>query len=89
MKHTTIAVDVAKSVFEIAVSIHPGQVAERHRLSRDAFLRFFAERQPATVLMDACGSAHHWGRQVEALGHRMLLLLTNGSRGVDGAGRCG
>ena len=67
MKHTTIAVDVAKSVFEIAVSRHPGQVAERHRLSRDAFLRFFAERQPATVLMEACGSSHHWGRQLQAL----------------------
>lgn len=74
MQHTTIAVDLAKSVFEIAVSIHPGQVAERHRLSRDAFLRFFAERQPATVLMEACGSAHHWARQIQALGHTVLLL---------------
>jgi transposase len=74
MKHTMIAVDLAKSVFEIAVSNHPGQVAERHRLSRDAFLRFFAERRPATVLMEACGSSHHWARRVQALGHHVLLL---------------
>ena len=66
MKHTMIAVDVAKSVFEIAVSDRPGRVTERHRLSREAFLRFFAERQPATVLMEACGSAHHWGRQLQS-----------------------
>ena len=66
MKHTTIAVDLAKSVFEIAVSIHPGQVAERHRLTRDAFLRIFAERQPAAVLLEACGSAHHWAAWVSA-----------------------
>ena len=39
-----------------------------------AFLRIFAERQPATVLIKACGSAHHWGRQLQALVHRVLLL---------------
>jgi len=80
MKDTTIAVDLAKSVFEIAVSRHPGRVAERHRLSRDAFLRFFATRQPATVLMEACGSAHHWGRQIQGLGHQVLLLPPHQTR---------
>jgi len=80
MKDTTIAVDLAKSVFEIAVSRHPGRVAERHRLSRDAFLRFFATRQPATVLMEACGSAHHWGRQIQGLGHHVLLLPPHQTR---------
>ena len=53
-KDTTIAVDLAKSVFEIAVSRVPGKVAERHRLSRTKFLPFFAEREPATVLLEAC-----------------------------------
>jgi Transposase and inactivated derivatives len=80
VKHTTIAVDLAKSVFEVALSIHPGQVAERHRLRRDAFVPFFAERRPATVLMEACGSAHHWARQLEALGHRVLLLPAQHTR---------
>ena len=80
MKHTTIAVDLAKSVFEIAVSKQPGRVHERHRLSRAAFLAFFASRQPATVLMEACGSAHHWGRQLRGLGHRVLLLPPHRTR---------
>ena len=80
MKHTTIAVDVAKSVFEIAVSDQPGRVSERHRLSRNAFLNFFAERQPATVLMEACGSAHHWGRRIQNLGHRVVLLPPHRTR---------
>ena len=40
----TIAVDLAKNVFEIAVSRHPGKVAERHRVSRARLLRFFAQR---------------------------------------------
>lgn len=80
MKHTTIAVDIAKSVFEIAVSDRPGRVSERHRLSRAAFLKFFAERQPATVLMEACGSAHHWARQIGGLGHRVQLLPPHRTR---------
>src|SRR5262245_10625877 len=74
MKSTTIAVDLAKNVFQVAVSHHPGKVAESHRLSRSQFLRFFAERQPAVVLMEACGTAHFWGRKITGLGHRVLLL---------------
>jgi transposase len=71
LKPTTIAVDLAKSVFEIAVSDRPGRIRERHRLSRARFVRFFA--QPALVLLEACGSAHHWARELTALGHRVLL----------------
>jgi len=74
VKNTTIAVDIAKSVFEIAVSEQQGHVSERHRLSRAGFLRFFAQREPVTVLLEACGSAHHWARQLQGLGHRVVLL---------------
>ena len=74
MKSTTIAVDLAKSVFQIAVSQHPGKVSESHRLSRSQFLRFFAQRQPALVVLEACGTAHHWARELGALGHRVRLL---------------
>jgi transposase len=80
MQHTTFAVDLAKSVFEIAVSHRPGKVAERRRLSRKRLLRFFAQRQPATVLMEACGSSHHWARQIEACGHRVLILPPHRTR---------
>src|SRR5258708_2694154 len=74
MQSTTIAVDLAKSVFQIAVSRHPGKVSESHRLSRSQFLRFFAERQPAPVVLEACGTAHHWARELGALGHEVRLL---------------
>lgn len=74
MKSTTIAVDLAKNVFQVAVSRHPGKVAESHRLSRAQFLGFFAERQPAVVLLEACGTAHFWGRKLRELGHQVLLL---------------
>jgi transposase len=69
-----IAVALAKSVFEIGVSDQPGRVVERHRLPRGEFLEFFANRPAATVVMEACGSAHFWARKIESLGHRVVLL---------------
>ncbi|MGH7553406.1 MAG: IS110 family transposase [Longimicrobiales bacterium] len=74
MQHTTIAVDLAKSVFEVAVSERPGRVSERRRLSREQFARFLGERAPATLVMEACGTAHFWGRGAEAAGHQVRLL---------------
>jgi transposase len=71
---TTIAVDLAKSVFEVAVSSEPGRVSQRRRLTRSQMGSFFANRPPATVLMEACGTAHFWGRLLRGFGHRVLLL---------------
>ena len=75
MQHTTIAVDLAKSVFQVAVSHHTGRVDEEHRLTRARFLQFFAQRPAATVLLEACGSAHHWARTLEQLGHTVHRCL--------------
>ena len=74
MNTTQISVDLAKSVFEVAVSEVPGRVTERHRLSRARFRQFFEGRPRAHVLMEACGSAHYWGREIQALGHEVSLL---------------
>src|SRR6516162_2648757 len=69
MQSTTIAVDLAKSVFEVAVSERPGRVTEHRRFSRGQFSRFLADRAPATIVMEACGTAHFWGREAQARGH--------------------
>ena len=74
MEHTTIAVDLAKSVFQVAVSHTAGRVEEERRLSRDRFLTFFAQQPPATVLLEACGSSHHWARELAQFGHVVRLL---------------
>lgn len=74
MKNTTIAVDLAKFVFQVAVSQHPRRVDKQVRLSRARFLSFFTNIEPATVLLEACGSSHHWGRQLQGLGHTVRLL---------------
>jgi transposase len=74
MKRTQIAVDVAKSVFELAVSSRPGRVDRRQRVSRQQFPVVLAAEPPAEVIMEACGSAHHWGRALRAKGHTVTLL---------------
>jgi transposase len=51
-----------------------GRVDKQIRLSRARLLPFFARYQRATVLLEACGSAHHWGRELENLGHTVRLL---------------
>src|SRR6266581_8670006 len=73
-KDTVVAVDIAKSVFDAAVSQEPGRVAERRRLGRGVFLLFFAQMPSATVVMEACGSAHFWARRIQELGHKVVLL---------------
>jgi transposase len=71
---TRIGVDIAKAVFQVAVEDRPGRVTRTPRLKRDQFLSFFAQQPPATVFMEACGSAHYWARRIEELGHRVILL---------------
>ena len=74
MKHKTIAVDLAKDVFQIGISDRPGHVETTYRLSRRKCLSFFVNQKPATVVMEACGSAHHWGREIRKLGHTVILI---------------
>jgi len=71
---TRISVDVAKAVLEVAISDRPGHVVRRERLPRGLFLPFMAQQPGAVVVMEACGSAHYWGRKLQALGHRVVLL---------------
>ena len=74
MNATTVAVDLAKNDFELAIAGIDGQAIERRRLSRLAFSRFFVNRPACHIVMEACGSAHHWGRVFTTLGHSVQLL---------------
>lgn len=70
-----IAVDLAKSVYQVAESVRSGQVIQRKRLSREAFSRYIQEQaEPVEWLMEACGTAHYWGRVAQAQGHTVKLL---------------
>jgi transposase len=74
MNSTTVAVDLAKNVFELAVADGEWRIVERHRLNRARFARFFVHRAPCQVVMEACGSAHYWARRLVAEGHSVRLL---------------
>lgn len=74
MKTTTIAIDLAKSVFEIGISNRPGHVERTYRVSRKELAHFMATQPPAAVLMEACGSSHYWGRTFQGFGHEVKLL---------------
>lgn len=74
MHSTTVAVDLAKNVFELAIADAAGQITERVRLNRTRFFSFFVHRPPSRVLMEACGSAHYWARCIAAHGHAVELL---------------
>lgn len=74
MHATTVAIDLAKEVFELAFADASGQVLERKRLSRKVFSRVLDNQGPLRVLMEACGSAHYCGRRFAAQGHAVKLI---------------
>lgn len=74
MDATTVVVALAKSVFQLAVADSSWRVTESHRLTRNQFEHWFANRDVSLVIMEACGSAHHWARWLNSLGIEVRLL---------------
>src|SRR5450631_2408866 len=66
---STIGLDIAKSVFQVHGVDDAGTVLIRKRVSRSKMLEFFAELPPCLIGIEACPSAHHWGRKLQTLGH--------------------
>jgi transposase len=74
MDPATIGVDLAKSVFQLALADRHGHVIDRRRLTRRRFERFLATQPPCHLIMETCGTAHHWGRTARGHGHQVTLL---------------
>lgn len=74
MKRRTLGIDLAKDCFQVSVSDGEGRVSERHRLNRTQFVEFMAQSPVSRVLMEACGTAHHWARTLSSMGHDVELL---------------
>ena len=70
----TIGLDIAKSVFQVHGVDVDGAVVIRKRVSRAKMLEFFAGLPPCLVGIEACPSAHHWGRELARLGHTVKLM---------------
>ena len=71
---TTIGLDLAKSVFQVHGVDAGGQVIVRRQLKRRYVLTYFQKLSPCLVGIEACASAHHWSRELQALGHTVRLM---------------
>ena len=74
MKVSIIGVDLAKHVFQLHGACADGSVAFRTKISRVKFLSFFSSQPKCVVAMEACGGAHGWARDIQALGHEVRLI---------------
>jgi transposase len=71
---STIGLDIAKSVFQVHGVDVDGAVVMRKRVGRAKLLEFFAALPPCLVGIEACPTAHHWSRKLQALGHTVRLM---------------
>jgi transposase len=74
MKVTTVGLDIAKDVFQVYGVDANGQVVAKNRLARNKLLDWFGKVGSALVGMEACGSAHHWARELSKQGHEVRLI---------------
>ena len=74
MQVSTIGVDLAKNVFQVHGVDSPGKVVISGQLRRKQVIEFFSKIPPCLVGMEACGTAHHWAREVSKLGHTVRLM---------------
>lgn len=73
-KATIIGIDIAKRVFQLHGASKDGRPVLRRKVSRTHLLGLLAKQPPAIVAMEACATAHEWGRAISGLGHDVRLV---------------
>ena len=74
MSITMIGLDTAKSVFQVHAVDDAGKAVMRRKLRRSELIPFFEQQEACTVVVEACGAAHHWARLLGGLGHEVRLI---------------
>ena len=74
MEVSTIGLDLAKNVFQIHGVDASGRIVIRRAIRRSQVLPFFAKLPPRLVGIEACGTSHHWARELLSLGHDVRLM---------------
>ena len=74
MEIATIGLDIAKRVFQAHGVNEAGRAVLRRKLNRSEVLDFFRALPRCLVGIEACGTAHHWAREIRALGHEVRLI---------------
>lgn len=73
-QYKRIAIDTSKSVFTLHGIDHTDQPTLRLNVSRARLLPFFRKLLPTEIVMEACGAAYHWARELTGLGHSVRLI---------------
>jgi transposase len=71
---TTIGLDIAKHVFHAHGADSAGRTLFSRKITRGKLLDFFVSQPRCTVALEACGGAHHWARELQAMGHEVRLI---------------
>ncbi len=74
MNISMIGLDIAKSVFQVHGEDAKGAIVVQRRLRRTQMKAFFSKLEPCLIGIEACGSAHYWGRCLTELGHQVRLI---------------
>ena len=74
MEISMIGLDLAKNVFQVHGISASGEVVIRKALRRSQMLRFFEKLPPCLIGAEACGTSHHWARELTKLGHEVRLM---------------
>lgn len=74
MMVTTLGIDLAKNVFQVHGIDQHGKVTLKKQLKRAQMAPFFINLPPCLIGIEACGSAHHWARKLQSLGHTIRLM---------------
>src|SRR5918994_1352615 len=74
MEITTVGLDLAKNVFQVHAIGSTGEVVLRRSLRRAQVIPFFSKLPPCLIGMEACGTSHHWARELVGLGHEVRLM---------------
>lgn len=74
MEISTVGLDLAKSIFQVHGVDGAGQIVVRKTLRRSQVLPFFSKLSPCLIGMEACGTSHHWARELSRLGHEVRLM---------------
>ena len=73
-EHKLIGMDISKRNFELCEMSEKGKVLLRKRVYRAEVLSYFSNRPLSTIVMESCGGAHHWARELKKLGFTVKLI---------------
>jgi len=73
-KIARIGIDTSKSVFQLHGVDEKDEVVLQKRVRRRQLRAFLGKLEPTAIGLEACGGSHYWARELEKLGHTVMVL---------------